>query len=130
LTARAITGRLSGSTGQMDPQCRQVASLAEAGEPALTDYRVAPFGCGRLGGTIDDEITGRAALHLPYSHAATYTAPPNTDVVAIADIDEAKPRNWGERWKVPPAHRYRDYRALIRAGQPHILSITARRQKY
>ena len=53
-------------------------------------YRVCIVGCGRMGGTIDEEIQGNKHGSLPYSHAAGYTSYPRTTVVAAADVLEEK----------------------------------------
>ncbi len=47
-------------------------------------YRVGIIGCGRMGGTIDDEVTGssHADFVLPYGHVNGYAAVPETQVVA------------------------------------------------
>jgi predicted dehydrogenase len=92
----------------------------------MAHYRVALVGCGRMGGTIDDEVQTYPSIVLPYSHAAAYATVPQTQLVAIADIDEARLAAFGERWGVPPEHRYTDYRTMIEAERPDILSITTR----
>ena len=37
-------------------------------------YRVCIVGCGRMGGTIDEEVKEGKHGSLPYSHAAGYTS--------------------------------------------------------
>ena len=51
-----------------------------------TQYRVCIVGCGRMGGTIDEEVRATPHGALPYSHAAGYTAFERTDIVAAADV--------------------------------------------
>jgi predicted dehydrogenase len=92
-------------------------------------YRAAIVGCGRMGGTIDDEMLTRRyppIFTLPRSHAAAYAALPQTELVAIADVDPTKLASFGERWQVAPAHRYTDYRAMIQVERPDLVSVTTR----
>ena len=54
-------------------------------------YRACIVGCGRMGGTIDEEVRGGPnTILLPYSHAAGYTACERTTIVAAADVVEEK----------------------------------------
>ena len=53
-------------------------------------YRVCIIGCGRMGGTIDEEVKGGRHPALPYSHAAGYTAYERTTIVAASDVVEEK----------------------------------------
>ena len=86
-------------------------------------YRVGIIGCGRMAGTIDDEI---GELHpdfiLPYGHAGGYAAVPETEVVAAADIDEDRLQTWCDRFGV--ARRYTDYREMIRDEDLDLVSVT------
>ena len=50
-----------------------------------TKYTACIVGCGRMGGTIDEEVKGSPHGALPYSHAAGYTAYERTTIVAGAD---------------------------------------------
>jgi predicted dehydrogenase len=86
--------------------------------------RSAIVGCGRMGGTIDDEVAGYPAIVLPYSHAATDAAVEGVTLSALADSDAAKLAQFGDRWGVPPAHRYLDYRQMIERERPDLVSIT------
>jgi len=85
-------------------------------------YRVSVVGCGRMGGSIDDEVLDYPACVLPYSHAAAYTALPNTTIVAAADISETALDRFCTRWDVPK--RYTDYREMIEKERPDIVSVT------
>jgi predicted dehydrogenase len=85
--------------------------------------RAAIVGCGRMGGTIDDEVQNTPIV-LPYSHAATYAAVEGVALTALADTDGEKLARFGARWGVPAAHRYLDYRELIERDCPDLLSIT------
>ncbi len=85
--------------------------------------RAAIVGCGRMGGTIDDEVQ-HTPIVLPYSHAATYAAIDGVALTALADTDGQRLASFGERWGVPEAHRYLDFRELIERERPDLLSIT------
>lgn len=87
-----------------------------------TTYRVGIVGCGRMGGSIDDEVLDYPACILPYSHAAAYTSLPNTTIVAAADISETALERFCTRWSVPK--RYTDYREMIEQERPDIVSVT------
>ena len=47
-----------------------------------TQYRACIVGCGRMDGTIDEEVQGTPHGALPYSHAAGYTAFERTKLIA------------------------------------------------
>jgi predicted dehydrogenase len=85
--------------------------------------RAAIIGCGRMGGTIDDEVQ-HTPIVLPYSHAATYAAVEGVALSALADSDGDKLARFGERWGVPAAHRYLDYREMIQREHPDLVSVT------
>ena len=85
--------------------------------------RAAIIGCGRMGGTIDDEVKNTPIV-LPYSHASTYAAVDGVELSALADSDGDKLAPFGERWGVPPARRYLDYREMIERERPDLVSIT------
>ena len=86
-------------------------------------YRVGVIGCGRMAGTIDDEIDwDHPDFVLPYGHAPGYAAVAETEVVAAADIDAAKRDAWCERFGVPG--RYDDYREMIDGESLDIVSLT------
>ena len=73
-----------------------------------TEYRVCIVGCGRMGGTIDEEVRATPHGALPYSHAAGYTAFERTDLVAAADVVEEKAQYVCNKWDIPKY--YLDYR--------------------
>jgi len=85
-------------------------------------YRVAIVGCGRMAGSIDDEVPDYKACILPYSHAAAYAEIEETEIVAAADLDPEKLEKFCKRWNVPA--RYTDYREMIERERPDIVSIT------
>jgi len=89
-----------------------------------TQYKAAVVGCGRMGGTIDDEVKDLPTLVHPYSHSAGYKACPRTNLVAGADPVEEKARKVCQRWDIPRA--YTDYREMIERERPDIISIATR----
>ena len=85
----------------------------------MTTYRAALIGCGRIGAFIDNEV---ADPH-PYSHAAAYEACERTTLVALADQRADVMARAGERYAVPAAHQYTDYREMLAAERPDIVSV-------
>jgi len=88
----------------------------------MEQLKAAIIGAGRMAGTIDDEVVHYPACQRPYSHAAGYAAVPEVDLVAFADIDQAKVRSLQQRYGVPRG--YADYREMIDKEKPDIVSIT------
>lgn len=87
-------------------------------------YRVCIVGCGRMGGTIDEEVGGGRNPPLPYSHAAGYTAYERTTIVAAADVVEEKGKYVCSKWNIP--NLYADYQEMIEQEEPDIVSIATR----
>jgi predicted dehydrogenase len=86
-------------------------------------YRVGVIGCGRMAGTIDDEIQcHHNDFILPYGHANGYAAVPEVDLVAAADIVPDKLASWCDRFGV--SGRYADHRDMIAAQGLDIVSLT------
>lgn len=86
-------------------------------------YRVGIIGCGRMAGTIDDEITwSHPDFQLPYGHAGAYKAVPETEIVAAADINGEQLEHWCDRFDIPG--RYTDYREMIQKENLDIVSVT------
>lgn len=85
----------------------------------MKTYRAALIGCSRMGAFIDNEVDhGR-----PYSHAAGYEACERTDLIACSDLREDVMEKTGERYGIPKAHHYTDYKALIDTEKPDIVSV-------
>ena len=98
-------------------------------------FRVGIIGCGRMANTIEDEQIARrkdrpyrGGLVLPYSHAAGYAAVEETEVVAACDTHEGRLKAFAERWNVSAC--YTDYRELIEAENPDIVSVTTRPEQH
>ena len=87
-------------------------------------YRVAIIGCGRMGATIDDEMGGFPYWVGPYAHAAGYAACDETEIVAGVDRNEDKRQAFAERYGVPLAQMFADYREMLEAIRPDIVSVT------
>lgn len=86
----------------------------------MTTYRAALVGCGRIGAFIDNEGTQEHA----YSHAAAYEVCERTELVALSDPRTDVMAKAGERYGVPEAHRYSDYRQMLEEENPDIVSVT------
>ncbi len=86
----------------------------------MSKFRVGIVGCGRMGGTIDDEIK-EAKSRLPYSHAAAYKEVAATALVAAADNNPQKRASFTKRYEVKC---YADYREMIERERLDIVSVT------
>ncbi|MBT3346461.1 MAG: Gfo/Idh/MocA family oxidoreductase [Gemmatimonadetes bacterium] len=85
--------------------------------------RAAVIGCGRMAGTIDDEITyDHPDFVLPYGHAPGYAATDGVELVAAADVDGEKLGAWCDRFDVPA--RFTDHQQLLAEIKPDIVSVT------
>ena len=80
-------------------------------------YRAGVIGCGRIGCGFDDDPRRRQVS----THAGAYRRTPSVELVALADLDEAKLARYGERLGV--MGRYRDYRAMLDRERLDILSV-------
>ncbi len=89
-----------------------------------TKYRVAVIGCGRMGATIDDEMSKYPDWVGPYAHAAGYAATPETEIVAGVDPLPEKRAAFTERYGVPPSHVFADHEEMLATVQPDIVSVT------
>ncbi len=90
----------------------------------MRQYRAAIIGCGRMGGSIDDEVRNHPTVIFPYSHAGTYEACARTALTAASDVIAEKLHAFCDRWHVPRA--YTDFREMIDKEQPDLLSVTTR----
>lgn len=84
-------------------------------------YKIGIVGCGRMAGSIDDEVLDYPSVLLPYSHAAAYATLPNVQMIAAADINAEALARFQKRWSVPQG--YADYRQMIRKARPDIVSV-------
>jgi predicted dehydrogenase len=76
-----------------------------------------------MGSTFDDEITQGGSIFLPYCHAPSYRACPNTELVAGADPHEEQRNLFGTRWGIGEAHLYSDYQEMLEAESIDIVSV-------
>jgi predicted dehydrogenase len=62
---------------------------------------------------------------MPYSHASAYHRHPDTDVVAVCDLNEEVLANfrttWGDVW--PEVRTYTDYKEMLEKEQPDLVSV-------
>ena len=89
-------------------------------------YRTALIGCGRMGATIDDEVSDHpdSRLWIPYSHAAAAVACERTELIAVSDVMAGKAESIRDRYNVPVC--YTDYREMIHEEKPDIVCIATR----
>src|SRR5215467_3075118 len=73
----------------------------------MTLYRAAIVGCGRMG----------------TEHGQAYAARPDVALVAAADPNPENLIAFGDRWGIPAASRYADYRDLLAQERIDILGI-------
>ncbi len=80
-------------------------------------YRAAVIGCGKIGTTnsLDPLIKGVC------SHAGAYMACPQTELVAVCDVDRSRAEACGKQWGIKSV--YSDPGQLIQEIQPEIISI-------
>ncbi len=86
-------------------------------------YRAAVIGLGRMGSTFDDEITQGGSIFLPYCHAPSYAASPQVELVAGADPHPEQGAIFARRWNLSERRIYTDYREMLAAERPQIVSI-------
>ena len=87
-------------------------------------YRGAVVGCGRMGSTIDDEHIGMPHYPWPWAHAPAMIEARGVDLIAAADVDQAKLDDFKRRWGVEAL--YTDYREMVEKEQPDIVCLTTR----
>jgi predicted dehydrogenase len=80
-------------------------------------WRAAVIGCGRIGCAFDDD-PARTQIS---THAGAYRRVPGVELVALADLDQAKLDRYGDKFGV--AGRYRDYPEMLRSESPDIVSV-------
>ena len=90
---------------------------------SVTTYRAAVIGLGRMGSTFDDEIKQGGQFFMPYCHAPSYAASPHTQLVAGADPHPQQGAIFAQRWGLSDRHIYRDYRDMLEAERPDIVSV-------
>jgi predicted dehydrogenase len=95
----------------------------ELSTDAVNTYRAAIIGCGDVGSTIGDDMLGAPGRWvLPHGHAPSYEAAARVELVAGAEIDDERRQTFGDRWDIAE-HVYSDYREMLAAEQPDIVSV-------
>ncbi len=89
-----------------------------------SQLKAAIIGCGRMAGTIDDEVQNFTGIIFPYGHAGAYKLAAGVDLVAAADIDLARLAAFADRFEI--SQRFTDYQEMLAKVQPDIVSITTR----
>lgn len=89
-------------------------------------YKACLVGCGRMGGTIDDELTKHSYRRfvLPHTHAGACKTVDRIFLSGAADVVEEKVETLCSRYEVP--HAYLDYREMIEKEKPEIVCIATR----
>lgn len=77
-------------------------------------------GMGILG-MHDEEQIGREKIDA--SHAGGFDAQAEIDLVAGADVDEAKLERFGEAWDIDPDRRYVGHEAMLKAESLDVVSV-------
>jgi len=85
-------------------------------------FRVGVIGCGAMGGRNDSQRGWRPG-RLPLSHAGAYRSHPRTELVAAADPDGDRLKEFGQAWEIRSL--YVDYRELLSKEALDIVSICA-----
>jgi len=80
-------------------------------------WRAAVIGCGRIGCGFDDD-PNRTQVS---THAGAYRRTTGVDLVALADLDQAKLTRYGKKFGV--AGRYLDYREMLRREGTDVVSV-------
>lgn len=80
-------------------------------------YRVAVIGCGNIGA----DVSRYTDLVQPATHAGAFDANPDTDLVALVDLDEAKLAR--ARTFFPKAAGFRSVREMMETVKPDIVSV-------
>ena len=86
-------------------------------------YRAVLIGCSRMGAFIDHEVVEMRHIAHPYSHAAVYAACDRTELVACSDLRPEVMAETGRQYGIPAGKQYPDYREMIQAERPDIVSI-------
>lgn len=91
------------------------------GSPPL---RAGIIGCGRIAGSIEDEVVDApGVVALPYSHATAYRDARGIELVAVADADGDVAKRFGERWSVDAA--YSSAERMLAEAALDVVSICA-----
>ena len=90
----------------------------------MAAYRAAVIGLGRMGSTYDDEMKYGGTTYAPYCHGPSYFYSTQTELVAGADPHDEQRSLFGGRWGLSDDHLYTDYREMLEAERPDLVSVT------
>lgn len=89
----------------------------------MGQLRAGVIGLGRMGSTFDDEIEMGGVFFLPYCHAPSYVASPQTRLVAGADPHPQQREAFAARWDLERAHVHADYRDMLARERLDVVSV-------
>jgi predicted dehydrogenase len=89
-------------------------------------YRAGIIGTGGIAGMgilgmHDEEDIGQEKVRA--SHAGGYDATDGVELVAVADVDEAKLGQFGDAWGIPPEQRYVGHGSMLAAEDLDLVSV-------
>jgi len=92
----------------------------------MSTYRAGIVGAGGIAGLgilgmHDEEDIGNERFTA--SHAGGYEAADGVELVAVADVDEAKLDQFGEAWEIPPDRRYVGHEAMLERENLDAVSV-------
>ncbi|MQA77402.1 MAG: hypothetical protein GEV10_02795 [Streptosporangiales bacterium] len=86
--------------------------------------RAGIIGCGRIAGSIEDEVLDApGVVALPYSHATAYREACGIELVAVADADGEVAKRFGDRWSVDAA--YSSAESMLAEAALDVVSVCA-----
>ena len=77
-----------------------------------------------MGSTYDDEMKYGGTTYAPYCHGPSYFYSTQTELVAGADPHDEQRSLFGGRWGLSDDHLYTDYREMLEAERPDLVSVT------
>ena len=85
-------------------------------------FRVGIMGCGLIADKLDDvPALAPGRIDLPWAHAPAYHMVHDTQIVAVADVNESAMGEFAKRWEVPAT--YTDYREMLDREKLDIVSV-------
>jgi predicted dehydrogenase len=81
-------------------------------------FSAALIGCGKIGSLFADDPLMKGDV---FSHAEAYSVCPETELIAVVDIDEAARKKCAERWNV--AQSFSKVTELMDKAKPDIVSV-------
>jgi predicted dehydrogenase len=89
-------------------------------------YRAGVIGTGGIAGMgilglHDEDAIGKEKFQA--SHAGGYHQNSDIDLVAVADVDEQRIRQFGEAWDIPGDARYLDHESMLASEELDVVSV-------